>query len=242
MNAKRLFVTGFAALMLSASASAATITSLLYTPSIPAGTLTPVDLSGITAPSNAGFAGTGYSVSFSGVAAGQGVVQGHLGGAHAVPVAGSGPDYLTGGIGSALTTDITQAGNYFSTGLGSITITFVEPQNSVALLWGSVDFSNSLTFNDVANTVVTGTQIQGLTLGFTSNGAQGPGGSAWVLIKTDTPFTTLTATSSVVSFEFAALTASEGDFTTSQTPEPSTLLLSIAGVGLLVARRFTSKR
>ena len=45
--------------------------------------------------------------------------------------------------------------------------------------------------------------VQAAAAGFVTNGFQGPGGSAYVVVNTSTPFTTVTATSNVVSFEFA---------------------------------------
>jgi hypothetical protein len=143
------------------------------------------------------------------------VVKGAVAGTHAVPVAGvtgGSAEYLTANFGSALTTDIAASGNYFSTGLGTITITFASPQTSFALLWGSIDTGNSLRFNDAGNFVVSGTAVQTAAAGFVGNGFQGPGGGAWVEINTDTPFTTVTASSSVPSFEFAAIAASTTPF------------------------------
>jgi hypothetical protein len=95
-----------------------------------------------------------YIVTFAGVGATQGVVNADVAGSHAVPVAGmtgGSAEYLTGNFGSALTTDIAASGNYFSTGLGTITITFASPQTSFALLWGSIDTGNSLRFNDATS-------------------------------------------------------------------------------------------
>jgi PEP-CTERM motif len=214
-------------------ANADTISASLFSPLAPSGTTpTAIDLTGITAPSRSIIAGPGYTVSFS-VASGQGVVKGNAAGLHAVPVAGvigSTPEYLTGNYGSALTTSIAGSGNYFSTGLGTITFTFSTPQTSIAVLWGSIDTGNSLTFNDTSHYKVTGTAVQTAARGFISNGFQGAGGSAYVVVNTTTPFTTITATSTVPSFEFAALAASTAAFTTS--PEPTTFLL--IGVGVVM--------
>src|SRR4029077_10653362 len=113
------------------------------------------------------------------------------------------------GFGSSLSTDIGASGNYLSTGLGgAFTINFVLPQTSFALLWGSIDGGNLLSFNDASSFSVTGTAVQAAAAGFVGNGFQGPGGSAYVVINTDTPFTTVTASSSVISFEFNPLAAS----------------------------------
>jgi hypothetical protein len=212
------------------------ITASLLSPEAPSGPAPfAIDLSGVTPPSGSALVGTGYSISFS-VGSGQGVVQGTDTGLHATPVAGvtgaDAPEYLTGGFGSALTADIADSGNYFSTGTGTITITFSTDQTSLALLWGSIDTGNSVTVNDVGNFTVTGTEVQTAAAGFVGNGFQGPGGSAYVVIDTSTPFTTVTFSSSVVSFEFAGVAAADSPFT-SAVPEP--ISMALTGTGLTIA-------
>jgi hypothetical protein len=215
-----------------------TITASLFSPLPPSGTsLVVIDLTGVSTPSQTTLTTAAYTVTFAGTGATQGVVNGALFGAHAVPVAGvtgGGPEYLTGNFGSALTTNIAASGNYFSTGIGTITFIFASPQTSFALLWGSIDTANSLRFNDAGNFVVSGTAVQTAAAGFISNGFQGPGGSAWVVVNTDTPFTTVTALSSITSFEFDAIAASTIPF---GVPEPITTALTGSGILFLAAYR-----
>jgi hypothetical protein len=227
------------------AAKADSITANLFSASPPSGTIpTVIDLSGVTSPSQVPVTGLGYSISFAGVGGDQGVVQGTMGDVHAVPVAGvvggTTPEFLTGGFGSSLTTNVANSGNYLSTGVGTITITFNSPQSSLALLWGSIDTGNSLTFNDAAGFVVTGTAVQAAAAGFVSNGFQGPGGSAYIVVNTDTPFTTITAASSVVSFEFAGVAAATSSFTT--VPEPASLILIAPGIGFLACGAICRRR
>src|ERR1035438_393311 len=242
MQTSRIAVSVGTALLLAASAGLAnanTITASLFSPDAGLGPVI-IDLTGITATSQTSFSGPGYSVSFA-VDSDQGVVQGALGGRYAIPVAGvvSGnqPEYLTGGYGSALTTLAADSGNYFSTGTGAITMNFNQPETWLALLWGSIDTENLLTFKNGNNTVftVTGTDVQNAAAGFAGNGFQGPGGSAYVLVNTSTPFTSVIASSGVVSFEFDGVVASA-------VPEPGTWCLFGLGIGIVALRRRISFR
>jgi hypothetical protein len=209
-------------------ARADSFTASLYSPTATVDTI-PVVLNGI--------GGAGYTVSFS-ANGNPGVVRGAVGGAYAIPVAGvSGgqAEYYTGDFGSPLTTDPDpadpgSAGNYFSTGTGSITISFGSQQSSLGLLWGSVDNYNTLSFDN--GYVITGTAVQNAISNNFVNGYQGFGGSAYVLV--DTSFTTVTFSSTQPSFEFAGVAAGVAPI-----PEPASLLLFGSGIfGLVgVARR-----
>jgi hypothetical protein len=180
-------------------------------------------------------------------------VNGNVSNLHAVPVAGvaaGNPEYLTGDYNSKLTTQLSMAGNYFSTGGTSandgthdtITISFTTAQTSFTLLWGSIDTGNLLTFYETNGTqfVVTGAQVQAAAAGFISNGYQGPGGSAYVIVDTTVGFSKVVATSSNVSFEFAGVAANTTNFVPGTAPEPSSFgLIGLAAglAGLFVWRR-----
>jgi len=243
MNTVRVLLLGAAVILLTnQAAKATTITASLLPLSLPPGD-SPIflDLGGAVT-SQSTVTGTGYSITFS-VAPDEGIVQG-TGTPHAVPVAGAdGPlsQYFTGGLRSSLTRDIAASGRYLSTGEGTITITFSSPQTSLVLLWGSVDPWNSLSFNNTDGLMVTGRQVQNATPGFLSSGFQGFGGSAFVRVDSSTPFTVVTAHSTIVSFEFAAVTA------TVESPEPGGVMLFGSGIVVIGActvlrRRLTVRR
>ncbi len=228
------------------------VTASLYTPLSGGGTVTSILLAGISAPSQAEIIAAAYSVDFSGIAdVLQGVVQGGTGSQggtstiHAVPVAGvdggGDAEYLTGDAGSGLTVDSTASGNYFSTGTGSIDISFTAPQTSLALLWGSIDTSNELTFYNGTTDLgsVTGADVQTAAAGFVSNGFQGPAGSAYAVITPGSTFTSVVASSGIVSFEFTGVQASNTPFV--NTPEPIALILMVA-MGSLLALAGALKR
>jgi hypothetical protein len=234
---KKALAVVLSCLALAAASSQVHAASIVYAnqnaPMPVPGTATPVLLNGvgIVPPSQAPIVTPAYSVTFTGVNANQGVVQGTNASFHAVPVAGMSaglPTYLTGDFGSLTTTNIANSGNYLSTGNGTstITITFTTPQNELALLWGSIDSSNSLTFG--ASDTVTGAQAAAAA-GVNIPGFQGFGGSAWfVFAPAAGTFTSVTLTSGIVSFESVAEDA--GRFVI---PEPASVALAGTGLGFV---------
>ena len=233
------------ATVFTSSADAAVIaTADLSLPLFPAApSTTAVGVQGGGTPSQSTYTGSGYTISFN-VPGDQGIVQGSVPSSiHAVPVAGvtpgGAPTYLTGDYGSTQTSDPLLSGNYLSTGAGSITVTFDRPEISLGLLWGSIDTSNRVTFDN--GDTLTGAQIQALAFGFAGNGYQGPGGSAYVLAIESNPFTSVTFSSDVTSFELASVVASVEKISPVPLPASAPMfgaaLLGLAGLGYVAKRK-----
>jgi MYXO-CTERM domain-containing protein len=235
-------VTGFAG----RANATLTATSSIYFPFVFPGTTTELDLQSVaSAPSQTAVTGLGYGITFDGIAANQGLVQGASFSFYAIPVAGFAGTFLAGDYGSAQTTDAAAAGKYLSTGTdGSIVISFDADQLSLSLLWGSIDATNELDFYKGATFLgaLTGTQLQASTDGFVSDGFQGFGGSAFVAVDSSQPFDKLVARSSVLSFELAGVAASTSSLNFADPPPalpepPSIALAAVSLLGLALIRR-----
>jgi len=251
---KKFLAAGVAFIALGSAAHASvTASAAIFTQLAPTGTtVTSISLIGLSSQSHSEILGNGYLITIE-TDIGQGLVKGMDSTHHAIPVAGlsttNQASYLSGDYGSEQNTNDEAAGNYFSTGYGKITLTFLAPQTSLALLWGSVDAGNLLTFNDVAQDTLSGAQVQALAAGFKQDGDQGSGGSVYVTVATDTPFTSVVLSSSVMSFEAAAVAGGTNFSVQPETiktseiavPEPATLaLVGGAMVWLGLMRRRTS--
>ncbi len=150
-------------------------------------------------------------------------------------------------------------GYYFSTGLTSPTISnsnlsvsssdagvinfqFSSEQKYLGLLWGSVDggtgAENVLSFYNQGSLVgsLTGAEIA-TAAGIPGSGIQTYGGSAYINADIAGGFNQVVAGSQKISFEFAAVTASN---TTVPVPEPGSLVLlgtSMIGLGIVLRSR-----
>ena len=112
---------------------------------------------------------------------------------------------------------------------GSITFTFATPQTSFALLFGTVDNYNSVTFGTSGGQNFTGTDVAN-AIGISANGTT----TRYVLFSSLNSFTTLTASDAQVSaFEFVPGTS---------VSEPVSLAVLGAGlIGMGVLRRRSLK-
>jgi len=182
------------------------------------GTFSSVDLSGIAAGTSAGtyLLPEGITLDLGGVTnTSEGVVWGSLAGEYAAPI--------TDHSGTAY------AGNFLSTGVGSITLSFA-PSHTFAFLWGSVDDFNTVTFNTVDGPVsINGSEMPSHT------GSQGYGGSFYTLVTSTDAFTSVTLGSTTPSFEAAAFEV--GNLAIAEPASVGLLGIGVAGLALLPRRR-----
>ena len=181
------------------------------------GTLFSVDLSGFSPVTSTGtyLLSSGETLDLTGISGGDagqaGVVQGSVGGKYAAPV--------TDSVGTKY------AGNYLSSGIGSLTIDFPSAESVFALLWGSVDTYNTISFQTAGGPVsFTGSLMPN------NNGNQGFGGSFYTVIESSVPFTAVTLSSTQYAFESATF---EYGTSLTPTPAPEPAGMAVLGAGML---------
>lgn len=113
-------------------------------------------------------------------------------------------------------------------------------QQSLGLIWGSVDLYNTISLYSGSTLVG---QITGGDITSTANGSQGANGTYGVDIFSMTAFNSVVFTSSQYAFEFTGLTYRPGSHNPPpDLPEPGSLALFGAGLGLLGLVQFATRR
>lgn len=155
-----------------------------------------------------------------------------LPGSPAFSSTGSSFGLYTGTTAGVAATPFGDATQYFSTGLGTTTITFGEDLTYLGFLWGSVDGYNDVKF--YKDGVLVGT-VNGAAILNPADGNQGLGGTFYVNFDIDSGFDEVRLVSTNYSFEIDDLAyGREYD----EVPEPvGTLLLGSGLVALGLARR-----
>ena len=168
--------------------------------------LQPLRLGGAALGSGASYTYKNDSVSFSDIAENDGVVRGSSLGVYSAPVIDAAGDPFRG--------------KYLSTGnTGMINIAFATPQQSLSLLWGSVDAGNEITFLN-GNQVVA--VVDGTDIDTASSDVTGLDGSAYVLIDSSVKFTDIQVGSLTPSFELAEIRSDAAEI---PVHEPSSFVL-----------------
>ncbi len=174
------------------------------------------------------------TVTMDNIPQGQGVVEGSSAGKYAAPI--------TNSQGTAYTTPYFSTGNTTGTGPGGtngyINLSFTNPEQSLALLWGSVDASNLISFYNGTTLVasVTGQNVC-TAAGISCGGSQAFGGSVYVLINSTLSFNDIELSSGITSFESAEYEVNPQQYTPT-VPEPATIgVFALALAALASIRR-----